>query len=178
MHPVVTEQEAGATTSTRLAAHVRTTLPGAARPAQRRAAQAALAGGRTRSRSGPRASPRSSACWHPGAGRSGYAIWKRDFTGACGFFGVVLRKAQRPRPLRADRRAGALRHRDHGADSSRSPCPSNPARGGSVTEWPHQGPCFRIHAGWESVEDLIADLEAGSSGCARSSCALPFSPRH
>jgi cystathionine beta-lyase len=27
--------------------------------------------------------------------------------------------------------------------------------------WPYNGPCFRIHAGLENVDDLIADLDAG-----------------
>jgi cystathionine beta-lyase len=31
----------------------------------------------------------------------------------------------------------------------------------SATKWPHAGPCFRIRAGLESVDDLLADLEAG-----------------
>ncbi|TMH46844.1 MAG: cystathionine beta-lyase, partial [Betaproteobacteria bacterium] len=31
----------------------------------------------------------------------------------------------------------------------------------TATQWTYKGPCFRIHAGLENVEDLIADLEAG-----------------
>jgi cystathionine beta-lyase len=31
----------------------------------------------------------------------------------------------------------------------------------NATKWPYSGPAFRIHAGLEHVEDLIADLEAG-----------------
>ena len=29
----------------------------------------------------------------------------------------------------------------------------------TVTPWPHKGPCFRLHAGLENVDDLIADLD-------------------
>jgi cystathionine beta-lyase len=31
----------------------------------------------------------------------------------------------------------------------------------TATKWPHKGPCFRIHAGLENVDDLIADFQAG-----------------
>jgi len=30
-----------------------------------------------------------------------------------------------------------------------------------VTQWPYAGPSFRIHAGLEAIDDLIADMEAG-----------------
>lgn len=39
--------------------------------------------------------------------------------------------------------------------------PFDPRDQRSVTKWPYPGPCFRVHAGLESIEDLIADLGAG-----------------
>jgi cystathionine beta-lyase len=39
--------------------------------------------------------------------------------------------------------------------------PMSPGDTRSATAWPHAGPCFRIHAGLENVDDLLADLEAG-----------------
>jgi cystathionine beta-lyase len=39
--------------------------------------------------------------------------------------------------------------------------PFNPLEARTATHWPHPGPCFRIHAGLENVDDLIADLAAG-----------------
>src|SRR5437899_1026991 len=39
--------------------------------------------------------------------------------------------------------------------------PFDPRETRTATQWPHKGPCFRVHAGLENVEDLIADLEAG-----------------
>jgi len=39
--------------------------------------------------------------------------------------------------------------------------PFDPRETRTATQWPHKGPCFRIHAGLENEEDLIADLEAG-----------------
>jgi cystathionine beta-lyase len=39
--------------------------------------------------------------------------------------------------------------------------PFNPAEVRNATKWPHAGPAFRIHAGLEHVDDLIADLTAG-----------------
>ena len=39
--------------------------------------------------------------------------------------------------------------------------PFDPREVRSATKWAYPGPCFRIHAGLEAVEDLLADLAAG-----------------
>ncbi|MSQ53379.1 MAG: hypothetical protein EXR28_16025, partial [Betaproteobacteria bacterium] len=39
--------------------------------------------------------------------------------------------------------------------------PFDPRDQRSVTKWPYPGPCFRVHAGLEAIEDLVADLDAG-----------------
>ena len=100
---------------------------------------------------------------HPALpGDPGHAIWKRDFTGACGLFGVVLKEGITERALGAMIDGLEL----YGIGSSWGGfesliVPFDPRETRTATKWPHKGPCFRIHAGLENVEDLIADLEAG-----------------
>jgi cystathionine beta-lyase len=100
---------------------------------------------------------------HPALpGDPGHAIWKRDFTGACGLFGVVLREGVSDRALCAMIDGLEL----YGIGSSWGGfesliVPFDPREARSATAWPHAGPCFRIHAGLENLEDLTADLEAG-----------------
>lgn len=92
----------------------------------------------------------------------GHTIWKRDFTGACGLFGVVLKEGVSERALAAMIDGLEL----YGIGSSWGGfesliVPFDPREMRTATQWPHPGPCFRIHAGLESVDDLIADLGAG-----------------
>ncbi len=100
---------------------------------------------------------------HPGLpGDPGHAIWKRDFTGACGLFGVVLKEGITDRVLCAMLDGLEL----YGIGNSWGGfesliVPFDPREARTATRWAHKGPCFRIHAGLESVEDLKADLEAG-----------------
>lgn len=92
----------------------------------------------------------------------GHAIWKRDFTGACGLFGVVLKEGVSEKALAAMIDGLEL----FGIGSSWGGyesliVPFDPREARTATKWPHKGPCFRIHAGLESVDDLIEDLDAG-----------------
>ena len=92
----------------------------------------------------------------------GHALWKRDFTGACGLFGVVMKEGVSERALAAMIDGLEL----FGIGSSWGGfesliVPFDPREARSATQWPHKGLCFRIHAGLENVDDLIADLEAG-----------------
>jgi len=100
---------------------------------------------------------------HPALpGDPGHAIWKRDFKGACGLFSVVLKEGITERALCAMIDGLEL----YGIGSSWGGfesliVPFDPRETRTATQWPHKGPCFRIHAGLENEEDLIADLEAG-----------------
>ena len=92
----------------------------------------------------------------------GHVLWKRDFTGACGLFGVVMKEGVTDRALAAMIDGLEL----YGIGSSWGGfesliVPFDPREARSATKWPHAGPCFRIHAGLENIGDLIADLEAG-----------------
>jgi cystathionine beta-lyase len=100
---------------------------------------------------------------HPAlAGDPGHALWKRDFTGACGLFGVVLGEGVTDRALCALIDGTELFGigASWGAFESLM-MPFDPRESRSATQWPHKGPCFRVHAGLENVEDLIEDLDQG-----------------
>lgn len=100
---------------------------------------------------------------HPALpGDPGHAIWKRDFSGACGLFGVVLKEGVSEKALTAMIDGLEL----YGIGSSWGGfesliVPFDPRENRTATRWPYRGPCFRIHAGLESIEDLIEDLAAG-----------------
>lgn len=99
---------------------------------------------------------------HPALpGCPGHEIWQRDFTGACGLFGAVLRPA--PKAAVDAFLDGldlfALGYSWGGYESLI--IPTEPARLRTATPWPYAGPTVRIHAGLEDADDLIADLEKG-----------------
>jgi cystathionine beta-lyase len=100
---------------------------------------------------------------HPALpGDPGHAIWKRDFTGACGLFGVVLKERVSDRALCA--MIDGLELFGIGASWGGFESlivPFNPSEMRTATRWFHKGPCFRVHAGLENVDDLIADFQAG-----------------
>ena len=91
----------------------------------------------------------------------GHALWKRDFTGASGLFGVVLR----PAPQSAVHALiDALDLFGIGASWGGYESlilPTNPARQRSATRWAPEGPTLRLHIGLEDPQDLIEDLERG-----------------
>jgi cystathionine beta-lyase len=92
----------------------------------------------------------------------GHALWKRDFLGASGLFGVVLKAGVTEKALAA--LIDGLELYGIGASWGGFESlivPYHPAEARTATKWPHKGPCFRIHAGLENVDDLITDLEAG-----------------
>jgi cystathionine beta-lyase len=89
----------------------------------------------------------------------GHAVWKRDFKGASGLFGVVLK----PMPQKAleamlDGLTLFGMGFSYGGYESLI-IPVDPHR--SVRKYAGPGPLIRISAGLEDPADLIADLEAG-----------------
>ena len=88
----------------------------------------------------------------------GHAMWKRDFSGASGLFGVELRPVSKPA---IDAMLNSLQLFGMGAsfggfESLAIPMDPRPYR--TVTRWPHDGPLIRLHVGLEDPNDLIADL--------------------
>ena len=92
----------------------------------------------------------------------GHEIWKRDFTGACGLFSIIL---DRPYPKAAV--AAFVEGLElFGIGASWGGYESLVLTGypqaiRTATEWRAPGPLLRFHAGLEDPDDLIADLEAG-----------------
>jgi cystathionine beta-lyase len=104
---------------------------------------------------------------HPALpGDPGHAIWKRDFTGACGLFGVVLKPVPEKAVLAF---LNALTLYGMGAswggfESLAIPYDVTAYR--TATKWAPGGPSLRFHIGLEDVSDLIADLERGFAALA------------
>ena len=92
-------------------------------------------------------------------GDPGHTIWQRDFTGASGLFGVVLKPVARP-ALAA--MMDGLAHFGMGfswGGYESLIVPSEIHR--TASKFAAEGPVIRIHAGLEDADDLIADLTAG-----------------
>ena len=91
----------------------------------------------------------------------GHALWKRDFTGACGLFGVVLK----PAPEKAVHafldalELFGLGFSWGGYESLAIHC--DPQLRNRSVPVKLEGPLLRLHVGLESVDDLKADLERG-----------------
>jgi cystathionine beta-lyase len=91
----------------------------------------------------------------------GYAIWKRDFSGACGLFSIVFKPVRQEAVFAF---LNALRLYGMGAswggyESLAIPFDCTAVR--TATKWAPGGPTVRFHIGLEDVGDLIADLERG-----------------
>lgn len=91
----------------------------------------------------------------------GHTIWKRDFTGASGLFGAILRPASEE-AVAAMLDGLELFGRGYSWGGYESlAIPTHPEHARSANPWAAQGPCLRFHAGLEDPDDLIRDLEKG-----------------
>lgn len=100
----------------------------------------------------------------PLPGDPGHDLWKRDFTGGCGLFGVILRDAPGKEGFGA--LMDELDYFGIGASWGGYESlimPTRPEGTRTATQWQAPGRSFRIHTGLEEVQDLIGDLEAGLS---------------
>ena len=88
----------------------------------------------------------------------GHALWKRDFTGACGLFSIVLRDA-------SDEAVAAMLNgmKHFGLGYSWGGFESLALHAHYHRSFPKklEGPLIRLHIGLENVDDLKADLAAG-----------------
>src|SRR5579864_1693397 len=99
---------------------------------------------------------------HPGLESDpGHALWKRDFTGASGLFGVVLKPvAQTSVDAMLDSlKLFGMGYSWGGFESLIIPFDCSAYR--TATAWQPGGPALRLHIGLENVEDLKADLDRG-----------------
>jgi cystathionine beta-lyase len=99
---------------------------------------------------------------HPALpGDPGHALWSRDYAGACGLFGFVLK----PAPTKAVHafldalKLFGLGFSWGGFESLAIHC--DPQLGRRTFKRDHGGPLIRLHIGLESPADLITDLRAG-----------------
>lgn len=99
----------------------------------------------------------------------GHFIWRRDFSGACGLFSMVLK----PVPQQAvyaflDRlELFGIGASWGGYESLAIPFDCTPVR--TAIRWAPGGPTVRFHIGLEAVDDLIVDLERAFAAMAAAS---------
>ena len=94
-------------------------------------------------------------------GSRGHELWKRDFTGACGLFGVMLKPVAK---ARVDAMLDGMRLFRMGwswGGFESLIIPANVERAKRTIRRETRGPYLRLHVGLEDVQDLIADLEDG-----------------
>jgi cystathionine beta-lyase len=91
----------------------------------------------------------------------GHDIWRRDFAGASGLFGVVLKSCSK---AAVSAMIDGLELFGIGASwgGFESLClPTYPVKIRTAVPWNPAGPSLRLHIGLEDPVDLIADLESG-----------------
>ena len=89
----------------------------------------------------------------------GHALWKRDFSGACGLFGLVLKPVSEAAIAAF---IDGLQHFGIGYSWGGFESLIIPAHiRRTAMPFSAEGPVLRIHAGLEDPADLIADLEQG-----------------
>ena len=91
----------------------------------------------------------------------GHNLWQRDFTGASGLFGVILKDVpERALPILLNNmEIFGMGFSWGGFESLMTLISPLPVR--SAAPWTASGPLLRVHAGQEDPEDLIQDLEEG-----------------
>jgi cystathionine beta-lyase len=108
------------------------------------------------------ARPEVARVLHPGlADDPGHALWRRDFTGASGLFGLELKPVPETavEAMLDGLELFGMGYSWGGFESLILPTDPRPYR--SAVPWTAAGPLIRIHAGLEDPEDLTADLDAG-----------------
>lgn len=93
----------------------------------------------------------------------GHALWQRDFTGACGLFGVILKPGFAKTAIEA--MLDGYTYFGLGFSWGGFESLVIPTYGHSIirtaSAWDNKACSLRYHAGLEDAEDLIHDLEAG-----------------
>jgi cysteine-S-conjugate beta-lyase len=91
----------------------------------------------------------------------GHALWRRDFRGACGLFGMLLKRcpAEAWRAMVDGLELFGLGASWGGYESLIMP--NQPERYRTATNWDASFPSLRLHVGLEDPDDLVADLDAG-----------------
>ena len=90
---------------------------------------------------------------------TGHELWKRDFTGACGLYSVILKPVSEDAVAAMVDGFSLFKIGDSWGGFESLVVPFSPRR--TSTKWSAEGLCLRFHIGLEDPKDLIADLEAG-----------------
>ena len=92
---------------------------------------------------------------------TGHALWKRDFSGSSGLFGVVLHTTSEDAvaAMIDGMRWFAIGNSWGGYESLI--VPAYPAANRTATTWDEPGFLLRVSIGLEDPQDLTADLEGG-----------------
>ncbi|MBT7942634.1 MAG: cystathionine beta-lyase [Alphaproteobacteria bacterium] len=91
----------------------------------------------------------------------GHDLWKRDFSGASGLFGLILNaSSQSAVALMLDNMDLFAMGASWGGYESLM-IPTDPGKIRTASDWSPTGPCLRLHIGLEDPDDLIADLDKG-----------------
>jgi cystathionine beta-lyase len=96
----------------------------------------------------------------------GHAIWKRDFTGACGLFSIVFKPCAQNAVFAFMNELSlfGMGASWGGYESLQIFFDCTEYR--TATKWTPGGPTLRLHIGLEDTGDLIADLERGFAAMA------------
>ncbi len=94
-------------------------------------------------------------------GDPGHALWRRDFTGASGLFGVALAPFSKPAVAAMLDGLELFSMGVSWGGFESLVRPTSVANIRTATHWQPPGPLLRFHIGLEEPADLIADLEAG-----------------
>jgi cystathionine beta-lyase len=89
----------------------------------------------------------------------GYALWRHDFVGASGLFGILLHPCP---PAAVAAMIDGMTLFGLGASWGGYESlilPAKPTR--TATPWAASGPLLRLHVGLEAIDDLVVDLERG-----------------
>jgi cysteine-S-conjugate beta-lyase len=104
--------------------------------------------------------PQVARILHPSeSDQPGHAVWRRDFSGSAGVFGLVMKAASREAQAAA---LAAMRHIQIGASWGGVHsliAPSDPRKGRNHCDWLPDGPYWRLSIGLENADDIIADLD-------------------
>ena len=91
----------------------------------------------------------------------GHAIWKRDFTGACSLFSVVLHTASKEAVARMVDGFRLFKLGASWGGYESLIVPVNLAATRTARPWTESGFVLRFHIGLEDTDDIISDLEDG-----------------
>ena len=89
----------------------------------------------------------------------GHALWQRDFLGASGLFGIVLKPASKAAVYALIDALDLFGIGSSWGGFESLILPTNPGR--TATRWAAEGPTLRLHIGLEDPDDLIEDLDRG-----------------